>query len=87
MDQLIRGGDLIIKGKKLAFRDVSFGGLVRATALHRLNAVKLTQEEIALHYDLGLHACYGCVTVEEGSRAVFEGLVREPCAGIYTALR
>jgi hypothetical protein len=87
MDQLLRGGDLMIRGKKLAFRDVSLGGLVRATALHRLNAVKLTQEEMALHYDLGLHACYGSVAVEKGSRAVFEGLVREPCAGIYTELR
>jgi hypothetical protein len=87
LDQLLRGGDLIIKKQKLALRDASFSGLVQATAYHRLNAVTLTREERALRHEIGLHGCYGSVAVERGSRAVFEGLVREPCAGIYRELQ
>jgi hypothetical protein len=87
LDQLLRGGDLVIKKQKLALRDVSLRGLVEATAYHRLNAVTLTREERALQYEIGIHGCYGSVAVERSSRAVFEGLVREPCAGIYKGLQ
>lgn len=87
LDQLLRSGSLIIKQHKLALRDPSYRGLVRATALHRAHAMQLTQDELGLQYELGLHGRYGSIAVEPGSRAVFEGLVREPCAGIYKELR
>jgi len=87
LDQLLRSGALIISKKRLALRDPSYRGLVRATAFHRAYAMRLTQDELALQYEIGMHALYGSVAVESGSRAIFEGLVREPCFGIYKGLR
>jgi hypothetical protein len=87
LDQLLRGGGLVIKGQQLSLKDPSYRGLVRATALHRAAAMRFTEIEAGLQYPIGIHGLYGSIAVEQSSRVIFEGLIRELCFGIFRKLR
>lgn len=86
-DHALRAGAFKMKGGKLALRDLSYRGLFAATAPHRMLAVRLTQEEMALGYEIGIHGRYGGIAVEASSRMIFDGLVRDACEGMFKDLR
>jgi hypothetical protein len=87
VDRLLREGELLIRGGRLALRDLSYGGLVRAMEAHRYEAIALTRKELALERPSGLQRLYGTLHVHRASEAILEGLIREPCRGFFESLR
>jgi hypothetical protein len=90
LDSALRPGGLHVENGKLALRDASFRGLFRATESHRLNAVRLTRDEMAPGHgvqDDGIRDKYRAIQIEPQSRLIFDDVVRGTCAGVYRELR
>jgi hypothetical protein len=87
LDRLFRNHALRVKGGRLAFADPTPRGLLRAVELHRVEAVRLTREELSLSHTSGLARLYASLGVDKASEEVFRGLVVEPCRGVFTQLR
>ncbi|HEY0782094.1 MAG TPA: DUF6014 family protein, partial [Thermoanaerobaculia bacterium] len=87
LDRLLRGGGFQRRAGKLALRDCSYAGLFAATALQRADSLRVTRDEIALGALRGVRDGYGALAVEASSRVVFDGVVRDACAGVFKTLR
>lgn len=87
IDRLMAQGALMVKGGRLALRDVSHRGLVRAFESWRYEAIELTRRELQLEQSTGILRLYGSVPFHPSSTAILEGLVREPCRAFFTTLR
>lgn len=87
LDKLVEGKGLIIKGRKLAFKEITANGLINAVEVLCDEAIRLTRDELNLADPLGLFRRYGQVPVTPHAEALFAGHVVEPCQGIFTNLR
>ncbi len=87
LDRLLKSGGLVIRGGRLALRECSWAGLVRTVEAHCADAMRLTREELRLQHSIGVQGCYSRVELHPASAAVFEGLVVEPCQGLYPSLK
>lgn len=87
LDRLLTQGALKIMGGRLALRDVSHRGLVRAFELMRHETIDLTRRELHLELPTGIMRLYGSVPYHASSVAILEGMVREPCKTFFTSLR
>ena len=90
LDSALRPGGLCRENGKLALRDVSFRGLFRATESHRVNAVRLTRDEMAPGDEVpddGIRDKYRAIQIEPRSRRIFDDVVRGTCEGVYRELR
>lgn len=79
--------EITIKDGKLHLRDLSNKGLLRAVKPHREWAMQITRKELSLDYPQGISRLYGSVSVHPAIEAIFQGLVVDPCKGIFKALR
>ncbi len=84
---LWESGEVSIKNGQLYLRDLSYEGLLRAVRPHREWAMRLTRKELNLDYLQGLFRLYGSVSVHPAVEEMFQGLVVEPCKGIFKELR
>ncbi len=86
-DRLMEAGYLKVgKNRKLEFTIPTYQRLLAATELHRFDAIRLTQDENCLTYPEGLWSLYGSVKVSRGTRNIFQGLVIDPCKGLFSTL-
>jgi hypothetical protein len=83
LDRMLRHGLMTIRRGRLALADVSAKGLVDAFEPHRAEAVELTRRELQLEQSAGVMRLYGSLEVHRASEAILEGLIREPCRGLY----
>jgi len=61
--------------------------LLRAVEQHRIEAVRLTFDEMRIKHKTALGSLYGSVPLSRQSKAIFRTYVTEPCGGFFTALR
>lgn len=87
LDRLLAQGALKIQGGRLALKDCSYGGLVRAFDIERHDTIELTRRELQLEHPTGIMRLYGSISVHPSTTAILEGLVREPCRKFFTSLR
>jgi hypothetical protein len=87
LDRLLAQGALKISGGRLVLKDCSYRGLVRAFEVERHDTIELTRRELELEHPTGIMRLYGTVEVHRSTRAILEGLVREPCRKFFTSLR
>jgi Family of unknown function (DUF6014) len=80
-------GEIGIKQGRLALRDLTPEGLLRAVKPLREWAVQLTHNELRLDHAEGLFRLYGSVQIHPAVEAMFTGLVVEPCQGLFPQLR
>lgn len=73
--------------RKLEFTHVSYEGLLQATEKMRYDALRVTREEMGLAFPQGIWGLYGSLQVSPGTRRLFQGMVVDPCAGIFSTLR
>lgn len=87
-ESLFSAGVLRIgRERKLEFTVETYEGLVRATERMRSDALTLTREESALNFSQGIWGLYGSRYVSPGVRRLFQGMVVDPCSGIFSTLR
>jgi Family of unknown function (DUF6014) len=84
---LCESGELCIKEGRLAFRELTYPALLRATKPLRDWAVKFTREELRLDDAQGLFRLHTSVGVSPFIKDVFLGLIVDPCKGFYSELR
>lgn len=80
-------GEVQIKNGRLALRELTYPGLLRATKPLREWAMKITRKELRLNYSQGLYRLYGSVEIHPAIEEIFLGLVIDPCKGFYQGLR
>ncbi|MEM7727214.1 MAG: DUF6014 family protein [Cyanobacteria bacterium P01_A01_bin.45] len=76
----------ITKNSKLALRNLSYPGLLQAVELHRAQALSLTRREMNLKSPTGIFYLYK-IDIHPSTQSIFQGLVMEPCQGIWKQLR
>ena len=76
----------LTKNGQLALRNISYPGLLKAVEMHRTKALSLTRRELNLHSPTGLFALYK-VDIHPATQLIFQGLIVEPCAGIWSELQ
>lgn len=85
---LYESGEVGIKNRQFYLRDLSYKGLLRAVKPHREWAIRLTRQELNLGYLQGIFRLYGsAVFVNYAVTEMFQGLVVDPCKGIFQELR
>lgn len=85
--RLLETGILRInRDRRLEIIDQSYESLIEATAIHRMEAIRLTRGELRLTHPEGIWSLYGSVSLSQISRIVFRGHVTEPNVGIYKEL-
>jgi hypothetical protein len=87
LDRLIRSGAVKVRGRQLALADPTPRGLRQAVELHRTEAVRLTRDELTLQHPSGLARLHAAFTVGPATLEIFNGLVVEPCRGLFNSLR
>lgn len=80
-------GEVQIKDGRLALRELTYPGLLRATKPLREWAMQLTRKELRLCYSQGLYRLYGSLEIHPAIEEMFLGLVVDPCKGFYQGLR
>ncbi|MBW4594946.1 MAG: hypothetical protein KME46_19075 [Brasilonema angustatum HA4187-MV1] len=76
----------ITKNGQLALRNLSYPGLLQAVELHRAQALCLTRRELNLKSPTGLFSLYR-IDIHPSTQSIFQGLVIEPCQGIWAQLQ
>jgi Family of unknown function (DUF6014) len=87
LDRLMQSGSLCIRGNRLSFTDPTPRGLLRATELHRTEALQLTRRELNLAHSQGLARLYSAITPSRETEEIFINYVVEPCRGYFAELR
>ncbi len=87
LDRLMKSGSLCIRGNQLSFTDPTPRGLMRATELHRTEALRLTRNELSLAHTQGLARLYSAITPSPEIEEIFRNYVVEPCRGYFAELR
>jgi len=87
LDALLESGALEISAdRKLGFTNPTYEGLVEASHEHRSRAIQLTRDELALQYQQGIWGLYGSIKISKASRVLLQGLVIDPCKGVFQNL-
>lgn len=76
----------ISKNGQLALRNLSYPGLLQAVELHRAQALSLTRRELNLKSPTGIFYLYK-IDIHPSTQSIFQGLVIEPCRGIWAELQ
>jgi hypothetical protein len=76
----------ITKNGQLALRNLSYPGLLQAVELHRAKALCLTRRELNLKSSTGLFSLYK-IDIHPSTQSIFQGLIVEPCEGIWAKLQ
>lgn len=84
---LWESGEIGIKNSQLYLRNLNHKGLLRAVSPHREWAMRLTRKELNLDYPQGIFRLYGSVSVHPAIEEIFQGMVIDPCKGIFKELR
>lgn len=87
LDRLFKSDALRIRGGRLSFVDPTQRGLLRAVELHRTEATRLTRDEVMLTHPSGIARLHGEFGVPYAVVEVFNGLIVEPCKGLFQELR
>jgi hypothetical protein len=87
LDRLLKSRAVRLRDGRLSFADPTPRGLLRAIELHRVEAVQLTRDELALEHHAGLPRLYGAVTPSPAAEEIFQAHVVEPCRGLFPRLR
>jgi hypothetical protein len=87
LDRLFKSDALHIHRGRLAFADPTPRGLLHAVELHRAEALRLTRDEAALTHPSGVARLHGEFGVPYAVVEIFNGLVVEPCEGLFRTLR
>jgi len=85
LDRLLRHGFIKVRRGRLALANVTPMGLIDAFEPQRTEAIELTRRELGLEHEAGVLRLYGSVEVHRASEAILDGMIREPCRGLYAA--
>lgn len=76
----------ITKKGKLALRNCSYTGLLQAVESHRYQALSLTRRELMVKNPVGLFGLY-TIDIHPAIKSIFQGLIIDPCVGIWENLQ
>jgi len=78
LDRLLREGHLVAKGERLALRDPTIRGLVRAMEPQRHEVLELTRRELDLVDATSVMRLYGSMSLHPATLVVYESMMRAP---------
>ena len=76
----------ITKHGQFALRNLSYPGLLQAVEFHRSAALSLTRRELMINNPMGLFSLYK-IDIHPATKSIFQGLIVEPCQGIWENLQ
>ncbi len=86
-DRLFANGALDIEKGRLVFVDPSHRGLVRAVEQQRVEAIRLTLDEMHVKNKTAIGGLYGSVPLSRAGQMLFRTFIIEPCRGLFRELR